>query len=96
MKKLTLIILVVVMGFAGCRKDDAALFEKSADERLNEALANYQTQLSGASNGWKALLYPAGGGVYSFYFKFNDNNRVQMLSDFTQPLQLHFAKAAIV
>jgi hypothetical protein len=40
--------------------------------------------LTGAQYGWRGLIYPAGlkGGVVGFYFKFNDNNRVEMFSDF--------------
>ncbi|TDH26833.1 DUF4302 domain-containing protein [Segetibacter sp. 3557_3] len=75
-------ILLVSVILSSCRKDDAPAFEKSADERLNEVLTNYQNQLTSAENGWKAVIYPAGGGAFSFYFKFNASNRVNMVSDF--------------
>ncbi|MBC7937614.1 MAG: DUF4302 domain-containing protein [Rhizobacter sp.] len=84
MKKVLIFIFIVAVGISSCKKEDKAVFEKSADERLNEKLAAYQSQLSGALNGWKGLLTTDSGkgGVFSFYFKFNAVNRVMMLSDF--------------
>lgn len=82
MKKLFLYFLSIAALFSSCRKDDSHLFSKSPDERLNEALATYQTRLTAATDGWKGFVYPKSGGVYSFYFKFNDSNRVVMLSSF--------------
>src|SRR5215210_359437 len=82
MKRNFAVILLVISIFSSCRKDDEAIFNKSADERLNEALAAYQTKLTGAGDGWKGFIYPKTGGVYTFYFKFNDANRVSMLSSF--------------
>jgi hypothetical protein len=72
----------LLAAFASCKKEDSNAFDKSPDERVNETLANYQALLSGAENGWRAVVYPTGGGAYSFYFKFNDTNRVMMYSDF--------------
>ncbi len=82
MKKFLVIILLSVVTFSSCQKDDEPLFNKSADERLNEALAAYQSHLTSATDGWKGFIYPKSGGVYSFYFKFNEANRVNMLSSF--------------
>lgn len=75
-----LILLLIIFG--SCKKDDTTAFDKSPDERINETITKYQTILSGAANGWKAVVYPAAGGAYSFYFKFNDSNRVVMVADF--------------
>ncbi|HTN07371.1 DUF4302 domain-containing protein [Agriterribacter sp.] len=80
MKKI-LFSLFVIAAVAGCKKDNNHIFNKSPDERLNEALAGYQATLAGAPYGWNAVLYPKGGGAYAFYFKFNDANRVQMIAD---------------
>lgn len=82
MKKILAIILLAIVTFTACQKEDEPLFNKSPDERLNESLAAYQSQLTGTANGWKGFVYPKSGGVYSFYFKFNDANRVNMLSSF--------------
>lgn len=82
MKKPLVIVLLSILTLAACRKDDKSLFDKSADDRINEALAAYQAKLLSAPNGWKGFVYPKSGGAYSFYFKFNEGNRVNMLSSF--------------
>ncbi|WP_018615643.1 DUF4302 domain-containing protein [Segetibacter koreensis] len=82
MRKTIAFIVLAILTFSACKKDDSHLFSKSPDERINEALAAYQTQLTTAPNGWKGFIYPKSGGVYTFYFRFNDSNRVSMLSSF--------------
>ena len=67
---------------ASCKKEDDPVFDKSPDERINEALSGYQKQLTEAPYGWKALVYPKGGGTYFFYMKFDNQNRVTMYSTF--------------
>src|SRR5436190_496005 len=57
MNKVLILIFFVVAGFSSCQKEsDKPLFSQSPDDRLSETLAAYQTQLSGAENGWKALI----------------------------------------
>jgi hypothetical protein len=80
MKKICLYTLVILTTLLGCRKEDDPVFPKSADERLNEVLTAYRTQLTGAQYGWKAMLFPKEGG-YFFHFKFSDKDVVDMLSD---------------
>ena len=82
MRKFIFYFFIAAGLFSACKKDETHVFDQSPDERLNEILSKYQTQLSGAPNGWNAVLYPKGGGAYFFYLKFNDANRVQMVSDF--------------
>jgi len=82
MKRIILFLVATSLIIAGCKKDDDTVFDQSPDVRLNETLTKYQSELSGAQYGWKALLFPQGGGAYFFYIKFNDANRVQMISDF--------------
>lgn len=82
MKKIIAVFVLAIAAFTACKKDDQQLFTKSPDERLKETLTAYQTQLTAAPNGWKGFVYPKSGGTYSFYFKFNDSNRVVMLSSF--------------
>ncbi len=84
MKKIFIIILIAITGLSSCKKEDKPVFEKSPDERLSEALAAYQAQLLSAQNGWKGFIKTDSGrgSTYSFYFKFNNENRVVMLSDF--------------
>lgn len=84
MKKLLIAIGIVAASISSCKKDDKSVFDKSPDERINEKLAAYQAQLSGAQDGWKGVLVTDSGrgSAHSFYFKFNNENRVIMLSDF--------------
>lgn len=84
MKNFLIVSLIIVAVLSSCKKDDKSVFDKSPDERLKEKLDAYQVQLSGAQDGWKGLLVTDSGrgSTHSFYFKFNNENRVVMLSDF--------------
>jgi hypothetical protein len=94
MKKSFLYVMALLVGFSACRKEDKPLFEESADERAVEATAAYKSQLTGATNGWKVMVYPAGGGAYSFYMKFTDQDRVSMLSDFDSTSAVDFMESS--
>ena len=80
-KYLSYLLLLIFMGLWSCKSEDD-VFEQTADERLNESIAAYQKELADAPYGWKGIIYPGAGGIYSFYFKFNDQNRVVMYSDY--------------
>ncbi len=84
MKNVLIACFIIIAAISSCTKEDKSVFEKTADERINEKIADYQAQLSGAENGWRALLMTDSGrgSIYSFYFKFNNENRVVMVSDF--------------
>ncbi|HOZ78281.1 MAG TPA: DUF4302 domain-containing protein, partial [Ferruginibacter sp.] len=74
---------LVLLAVSSCRKvDDSSVFGQSPDQRINETLAKYQAQLSGAQYGWKGIVATNEGGNFTFYFSFNDSNRVKMLSSF--------------
>jgi hypothetical protein len=84
-----LFLMAAVILIAGCQKKTDEIFDKSPDERLADALAQYQQTLVGAANGWKLVIFPKGlesqdieVGGFSFYMKFLDGNRVTMVSDF--------------
>ncbi|RXF68707.1 DUF4302 domain-containing protein [Arcticibacter tournemirensis] len=81
MKKILLSILAFSLLLGACKKDDTVNPEDKPDAKLIKVLDDYKSQLTGAEFGWKAYLMPDGGGVYSFLFKFDENERVQMLSD---------------
>ncbi|SFE97062.1 protein of unknown function [Chitinophaga sp. CF118] len=84
MRKQLLFIFFTITVLAACKKSDDNLFGNSPDARLNDTLQKYQELLAGAEHGWKGLVIPHGldHGTFSFYFKFNDSNRVQMFADF--------------
>ena len=81
-KNISLYLMAFLVAFAACRKEDKPAFDQSPDERVNATLAKYQELLAGSQYGWKAVVHPSGGGAYSFYFKFTNQNRVVMYSDF--------------
>ncbi|HEY8959726.1 DUF4302 domain-containing protein [Chitinophaga sp.] len=80
MIKYLVYILTFVMIISSCRKDlHSSVFDKSADQRLNTVLTDYQSILVAAPYGWVANVVPAletNEKIYSFWFKFNDSNRV--------------------
>jgi Domain of unknown function (DUF4302) len=80
MIKYLVYIFLAVMMLPSCKRDlDSSVFDKSADQRLNSVLANYQSLLVAAPYGWMAKVVPnpeESDGVYAFWFKFNDSNRV--------------------
>ena len=77
------LVIGVTAGMFSCKKvDNPSVFDQTADQRLTEALAAYEAKLVGATDGWKGALTTGTGGIYTFYFKFNNANRVQMLSGF--------------
>lgn len=88
MKKIFYSALCCILICSGCTKKTDAIFDKTVDERLSEALTNYSNALTTAP-GWKLFVYPKGlesqdirvGGL-TYYLKFANNNRVTMVSDF--------------
>ena len=89
LKNSFLFLMSFAIILAGCEKKTDEIFDKSPDERLAEALANYQQALVSAPNGWKVMIFPKGlasqdieVGGFSFYMKFTNANRVTMVSDF--------------
>src|SRR5438105_15063684 len=81
MKRIITYIIATVTVLASCRKDNH-VFDKSPDERINETLSKYQSVISSATNGWNGVIVTGDGSTFSFYFRFNDSNRVFMFCDF--------------
>ena len=60
MYKKLFIYTVVALAFSACKKSETEyLFDKPIDERLSEALNNYQDELTKAP-GWRLFVYPQG------------------------------------
>lgn len=82
MKKQLIYILLATVGFVtGCKKDEDPKLE-DPDKRLAAELTAKQADLLAAPNGWRATIYPKGGKGFMYYFKFNADGTVKMLSDF--------------
>lgn len=75
-------ILLLAAFISSCSKKNDRAFDETPEERVNKVLNQYQTQLESGVNGWKGLLSNGTSSVYSFFFKFDNKNRVVMYSDF--------------
>lgn len=84
MRKYSLYLILIVTAFSACKKEDDPVFDQSPDARITATLNKYQQELVNAPYGWKGMIFPKGipNSVFSFYFRFNDANRVSMFSDF--------------
>eukprot|EP01132_Coremiostelium_polycephalum_P013706 gene13706-16681_t len=81
MKKYLLYGLLFTALFGSCKKGIDPAPGERPEERTAAAMKSYSDALTGNTTGWKAFLYPSGGGVYLFSMKFGTNDRVNMLSD---------------
>lgn len=80
--------LIVLCVAFGCTKKSDELFPETVDQRLQKTLTAYRTAMVQAP-GWKLFVYPQGlqgegievGGL-TYYLRFPDSNRVNMVSDF--------------
>lgn len=81
MKKTYIILLALTMVFAACSRDEESLFDKSAAQRVEEALTNATDILTSAENGWEMLYFPnqANAG-YTVILKFDEHGQVTAAS----------------
>lgn len=84
MKKINYILFLLLTGlcFNACVSEEEDLFEKSAAERMNEALAKYKAILQDNPEGWLMEFYPSDRsmGGYTYTAKFN-NGKVDMTGE---------------
>lgn len=84
MKKIYYILFLLLTGlcFNACVSEEEDLFDKSAAERMNEAIAQYKAILQDDPQGWVMEFYPSdrsmGGYVYTAKF---DNGKVDMAGE---------------
>lgn len=76
MKKSVIILLgLLTLVMTSCLKEENDYFDKSASDRIEQAVANAIAVLEGAENGWAVKYYPnptqAYGG-FNLFFKFAD------------------------
>lgn len=90
MRNLVYILLGII--FISCNKAKVDyIFDKLPEERMVERNAELQNLLTGANTGWKAFLRTSlKGSGYGFYMKFDDANKVTMLSDWDEDLAVNF------
>lgn len=82
MKTWIYIFGIVVIGLASCKDDDIAVFEKTADERVAEAVSNLKQDLVAPANGWRVKYRPeSGSGSFYVLFDFNEDMTVNIKTD---------------
>src|SRR5687768_11573679 len=83
MKKITIAFYItLVMICAACDREYDGVFEELPDQRVQAVMEEYNALLIDAPYGWKASLYTGSGAGYFYYFDFNKDGTVNMLSDF--------------
>lgn len=76
-----LLISVFVILFISCQ-DDGQVFEKSADERAEEAIASLKEKLIAPPNGWIVKYRPEQeSGSFNVLLRFDENNNVNIKTD---------------
>lgn len=79
-----ILYILVLACLLSCRKDKTtSIFGETPDQRLEKALADYKSRLTGAAYGWKTAVFPPAGGGYSFFMTFDTAGRVTMYGDVT-------------
>jgi hypothetical protein len=83
MKKVFNLLWILTVLFTSCKDDDdGAIFEKTADERAAEAIANLKQELVAPANGWRIKYRPeAQSGSFYVLMDFNEDNTVNIKSD---------------
>ena len=88
MKKihLTILWLAVVAAFTACKNEVDDVFDKSASQRISEAMAQCRETLVGAKGGWLMEYYPdTQYGGYNVLLKFDDNSLVTVQNEAYKP-----------
>jgi hypothetical protein len=82
MKKWAYIFGLMIIVITSCDDNDVAIFEKTADERVAEAIANLKQDLIAPANGWRVKYRPEQeSGSYYVLMDFNEDNTVTIKSD---------------
>ncbi len=81
-----ILFAVAAVVFAGCDNEYTSNMDNSVEERYDETVSGYYSELQGAQYGWIGQL-PTSKGYYQFWMTFDNKGQVQMLSDnYTSPL----------
>ena len=77
MKKIMniLVLCAVLVAFTSCKDEVDDVFDRTASERIDDALKSYNDILKSAANGWIMYYYGATQyGGYNVLVKFHDDN----------------------
>ena len=82
MKTWTYIFGALIIILTSCKDDEIAVFDKTADERVAEAIANLKDELVAPVNGWRIKYRPESeSGSFYVLMDFNEDNTVRIKSD---------------
>lgn len=100
MKKIiyALLSFFLACGFQSCANDEKEVFDKSASERMSEALATYSGILQAPKNGWLLKYYAGTGysyGGYNMIVSFA-NGKVTAASEIASPDAVYRSSYALV
>jgi hypothetical protein len=74
--------IALIVALVSCEEDETLIFEKTADERAAEAIANLKQELIAPTNGWRIRYTPQeGAGSYHVLLDFEEDNKVTIQSD---------------
>ncbi len=76
-----LILFSVIAGLYSCTISRVDEFDESPDKRLSDYINETQSDLTSAQSGWIMAVNTQTSGGFNFWLKFNNNNRVNILSD---------------
>lgn len=72
----------ILLALVSCNEDEVNVFDKTADERAAEAIANLKQELVAPANGWRVKYKPQeGAGSFYVLMDFDENNKVVIQSD---------------
>ncbi|MDQ8004633.1 MAG: DUF4302 domain-containing protein [Pedobacter sp.] len=84
MKKNLIYAVILLLGFTACRKTEVEeAFYASSEKRMQDTLEFIRKQLTSAPHGWKGGLTTGLKGGFGFYFNFDADQNVDMLSDYS-------------
>lgn len=75
---------ILALPIVSCSDDIEEVFDKSSSERIDEAISEYTTLLTSASDGWMMKYYPNPSttfGGYSIFVKFGSDGNAIVMSD---------------
>lgn len=81
-KRVIYLSLLLLLFVVGCKKDRDVAPGERPEERMAFALAELRENLLSAPYGWNAYMTTGQGNGFSFYFDFDESDRVISLSDF--------------
>jgi hypothetical protein len=72
----------MLLAVTSCKDDDVSIFDKTADERVTEAIAGLKNKLTAPANGWKIKYRPVNtSGSFWVLMKFDSENNVTIQTD---------------